>query len=46
MAPCADRAGFALIAGMFYVVAEAVDAPPMSYRWLVYDYDSLEDNLR
>jgi hypothetical protein len=40
MAPCADRGGFALIAGMFYVVAEAVDAPPMSYRWFVYDYDN------
>jgi|HubBroStandDraft_6_1064221.scaffolds.fasta_scaffold3840495_1 hypothetical protein len=23
---------------MFYVVAEAVDTPPPSYRWYVYDY--------
>jgi hypothetical protein len=29
-----------LIAVMFYVVAEAVDTPPTSYRWFVYDYDN------
>jgi len=39
MEACASRAGFALITGMFYVVAEPVDSPPTSYRWYVYDYE-------